>query len=456
MKPTAMAGRDRIGGKRVVPEASKRPVRVKPMRGPGADEVRASGAADGSAPATAAVLAPTDAAQQQAQMKEDFCAQLLLRGYVQSFVDLFYLTHRDGVASSDDPTPPPSSQLQPAEMEFLRDQLVAAEHCKRRGEIPEVLAAFDGLAVYCGEKGDVKTMIFFYDKCLEIARLVKDQVCEMRVLRHIGNGYHSIGDLPKAREYLEQNVALANVVYEHEDDEELRNQAHIEIGKVYVDLALRYERVRQFPDAIDFYKKYLDSSSKAKDADAVGHAQFKVGACYNALAQPNNALPFLEANVRACISYWDGCMITDAMCLMQLTTARATGNVEAEGNACAELALAHEVLGNKQVSIDFLNHYFTAATKAENIVSQADACARLGHIYTASQSFARAREMHEKNYELVPSVILRTGDRTAQNTARINVGAARANEKMRALLSLVNDDLQGLLEWKNARTIHTA
>lgn len=143
-------------------------------------------------------------------------------------------------------------------------------------------------------------------------------------------------------------------------------------------------------------------------------------------------------------------------CMVQLTTARATGNVEAEGNACAELALAHEMLGNKQVSIDFLNHYSTAATKAENIVSQADACERLGHIYTAPQSFARAREMHEKNYELVPSVILRTGDRTAQNTARINVGAARANEKMRTLLSLATDDLQGLLEWKNARTIHSA
>lgn len=139
----------------------------------------------------------------------------------------------------------------------------------------------------------------------------------------------------------------------------------------------------------------------------------------------------------------------------QLATARATGNIEAEGSGCAELALAHEMLGNKQVSIDFLNHYSTAAAKAENIVSQADACARLGHIYTASQSFTRAREMHEKNYELVPSAILRSDDRTAHNTARINVGAARANEKMRTLLSLVTDDLQGLLEWKNARTIHT-
>lgn len=61
--------------------------------------------------------------------------------------------------------------------------------------------------------------------------------------------------------------------------------------------------------------------------------------------------------------------------------------------------------------------------------------------------------MHEKNYELIPSAVVRTGDRTAQNRARVNVGAARANEKMHALIALVKDDLHGLLEWKNSRTI---
>lgn len=244
-------------------------------------------------------MAPVDVADQQAKMKEDFCTQLLLRGYVQSFVDLFYLTHRnDGQGNSGNDPGAVDSMIHTAEMEFLRDQLVAAEHCKRRGEIPEVLAAFDGLAVYCGEKRDIKTMIFFYEKCLEIARLVKDQMCEMRILNQIGSGYHVVRDLPKARDYLEQYVVLANIVYEHDDDEELRNEAYIQIGRVYEDMARQCERTRQFEAAIDFYKKFLDSSSKAKDSEAVGHAQFKIGACYNAFSQPNSALPFLEANVR--------------------------------------------------------------------------------------------------------------------------------------------------------------
>lgn len=244
----------------------------------------------------------------QTKMKEDFCTQMLMGGYVQSFVDLFYLTHRNepscgASGNSYENAPDPARGINSttvfelAEMEFLRDQLVTAEHCKRHGEIPEVLSAYESLATYCMEKSDIKTMIFFFEKCLEIARLVKDPICEMRVLNKIGSGYHALQDLNKALEYQESHVEIAQVVYEHEDDDELRGDAFRELGKVYVDLAVQCESSKQFQDAIDYYKKYLDCSSKAGDDDCIGQAQFKIGVCYNALAQSTNALPFLEGYV---------------------------------------------------------------------------------------------------------------------------------------------------------------
>lgn len=243
-------------------------------------------------------------------MKEDFCTQMLMGGYVQSFVDLFYLTHRSEPPSAS--APPPGSTTQTpssginsstvfdvAEMEFLRDQLVTAEHCKRKGEIPEVLGAYDSLATYCQEKNDLRTMIFFFDKCLEIARLVKDAVSEMRILNKIGSGYHALEDLDKALECQESHVRIAEVVYAHEDDDELRGDAFRQLGRVYVDLAVQRESARRFQDAIDYYKQYLDCASKAGDSDCIGQAQFKIGVCYNALSQAANALPFLEGYVRA-------------------------------------------------------------------------------------------------------------------------------------------------------------
>lgn len=314
-------GSSRLAGsseKRVVHETQQRPVRAQPMRGPSATPGSANGTGQVTWKDTAdSSGSVTSQAEQQAKMKEDICSQLLIDGYVQSYVDLFYLTHQNdltplhrGGSTSEtqqmnlngaaDARTSGFTVLELPEMEFLRDQLVAAEHCKRRGEIPDVMAAYDSLATYCSEKQDTKTMIFFYEKCLEIARLVKDQISEMRVLSQIGSGYHAASLLEQARQYLELCVAIAKVVYEHDDDEELRGEAYAQLGKVYVDLALRYEQAKQFLQAIDLYKLRLDCAMKARDAEAQAHAQFKIGTCYNALNEPANALPFLETNVRCC------------------------------------------------------------------------------------------------------------------------------------------------------------
>lgn len=298
------------GSAQVVPTTSKKPVRSKPMRGPGAQtaDLSAMSVPSGSR-ADLLRRAESTATMTQASLKEDFCTQLLMGGYVQSFVDMFYLTHRSesqthksgGMSDAEAiETCIGGAALDVSEMQFLRDQLVTAEHCKRKGAISEVLSAYDSLATYCMEKGDIKTMLFFYEKCLEIARLVKDAICEMRVLNKIGSGYHSLLDLDKAREYQELYVSVAQVIYEHEDDDELRGEAFLQLGKVYTDLAVKHEDAREFQASIDYYKKMLECATKANDARSIAQAQFKIGACYNALLEPANALPFLEAYVSTC------------------------------------------------------------------------------------------------------------------------------------------------------------
>lgn len=99
------------------------------------------------------------------------------------------------------------------------------------------------------------------------------------------------------------------------------------------------------------------------------------------------------------------------------------------------------------------------AAKCEDIQKQADACQRLGLIYTRTKKFSLAREMYERHFEIVSMAltmkdnVLTSNELGSLNTSRIHVGASRANDEFRTFMNLVKNDLNGLLAWKCTRTL---
>ena len=59
----------------------------------------------------------------------------------------------------------------PKEMDFLSGTLIKAERARRKGNTEVVYEQYSNLAKHFLAKKDVKTGIYFYEKCLEIARL---------------------------------------------------------------------------------------------------------------------------------------------------------------------------------------------------------------------------------------------------------------------------------------------
>ena len=59
----------------------------------------------------------------------------------------------------------------PKEMDFLSGTLTKAERARRQGNTEVVYEQYSNLAKHFLAKKDVKTGIYFYEKCLEIARL---------------------------------------------------------------------------------------------------------------------------------------------------------------------------------------------------------------------------------------------------------------------------------------------
>lgn len=134
----------------------------------------------------------------------DFCRQLLVGGFVQSYVDFYHLTHRiDPNAGEGNSTS--KIQVTLEDMTFIKDNLVKAEVARRQGNTPGVYISYNRLADYYVEKCDWRTSIYFHEKCLEVAKLTSDSRAEMAALHSLGTVNQKMGDFDTARVFHEKH-----------------------------------------------------------------------------------------------------------------------------------------------------------------------------------------------------------------------------------------------------------
>lgn len=84
----------------------------------------------------------------------DLCQQILVEGYVQSYIDFYYLTHRADPSEANG-----STQIHTSveDMIFIRDNLLEAEISRRQGNTTGVYNAYNKLAEHYVDKQDWKT-----------------------------------------------------------------------------------------------------------------------------------------------------------------------------------------------------------------------------------------------------------------------------------------------------------
>jgi hypothetical protein len=141
-----------------------------------------------------------------------FCEELLSEGLVQSFVDFFYLTHRPDpkhAAAHGTTQDAVEIQVPPKEMRFIRENLTAAENARRQGDTATVYGSYSAMATLYHEGGDPRTGVYFYQKCLEIAKLTGDNRGEMSANHDLGVIHFAMGDAESAAKYHERHLHLA-------------------------------------------------------------------------------------------------------------------------------------------------------------------------------------------------------------------------------------------------------
>jgi tetratricopeptide (TPR) repeat protein len=406
-----------------------------------------------------------------AQSASGICKQMLMDGFVQSYVDFYHLTHRHEdqlAAESSDNTikkastantvSVPSSMnvvlivpMSAEEMIFIRDNLVQAELARRQGDTTNVYTAYNRLADYYVHRKDWKTGFFFHEKCLEVAQLTSDVRAEMSANHALGAINQLMLNYDRARVHHEKHEQLALSV----DIFEEVARANGELYKVYLVLAEKYELDGHLDEALEMYHRCDEAAKKAWDKAAEAEANGRIG-----------NLMLNRGLVMECIPYLRN----------QSQLAADLGNPEARCRACSALALAFDLLGQPDKALTELQLVHTISEQSGDAYLQAHACRALGTLYSKVGRLDAAVDILQRHFTLLKSIIYRPAGQPQQqqqsggqkdsadndptkkisNTdldlARAYIGISRGNQSLGMYVFAINYDFTTLLDWKLNRS----
>lgn len=388
-----------------------------------------------------------DVALPDLSTEEEFCQQLLVEGYVQSYVDFYHLTQRIDPNIQDGNKK--KIQCSQDEMIFIRNNLVLAELSRRQGNTTGVYTAYNKLAASYKTKMDWKTAIFFQEKCLEVAQLTLDMRAEMTANHTLGEIYQQMNDFESAQRCHERHEEIATSV----DDAEEIVKANVQLHKVYLYLASKLEMTGDTSEALQMYHMCLSASIKCMDLGAQGEANGKIGNLLLLRSEPQAALPYLKQHSQISADI---------------------GDTEGRCRASSSLAWALDSLGEQAKALTELNLVHNISEQAGDAYLQSQACRALGTLYSKVNKLKEAVDVLQRHFDLIKAILnqqlaqlnsptsLATAALGTNNTktvtvsdlemARVYVGISKGNLLMECYYHSIVFDMSSLLDWKLNRT----
>lgn len=378
------------------------------------------------------------------------CQQLLVAGYVQSYVDFYQLTHRVDPGAIEE-TGMKQIYISEDDTKFIRDNLVKAEMSRRQGDTASVYAAFNQLADYYVRNQDWKTSFFFHEKCLEVSQLTNDVRAEMSANHSLGFIYQLMNDYGRACAYHERHEEIAASL----DVFEEVAKANVELYKVYLVLAEREEHNGNFDEALRLYNLCLDAARKSWDKSSEADANGKIGNLLLAHKEAQRSLPYLR---------------------QQSQISADLGNAEGRCRACSSLSLALDSMGQSEKALAELMTVVSISEEVGDSYLQAQACRALGTLFSKLGRLKEAVEILQRHFQLTKKLLAKapgaventpgtlhhksasTAD--AQHTvtsqdldiARAFIGVSKGNLMLGTYTIAMQSNLTSLLDWKLNRT----
>jgi len=206
--------------------------------------------------------------------KQQLCIDLLMVGCVQSFVDFFYITHRKS-APTENPLEFETKDVDIPEetLIFLKETLETAESARRSKNYQHCFESYNVLAEYFEKVPDLKSAMYFYQRCADVASEVDARESISKANLNLGTCEEKGNNWHSAMQFHERALTIATSA----DSLPLQIKAASRLTYVYQVLAEKCEKEGRDADATQLYERCLSCAQLSKDATLEGTACHKLG-----------------------------------------------------------------------------------------------------------------------------------------------------------------------------------
>lgn len=247
-------------------------------------------------------LSKEEVAAYRNSYKKNICVDMLREGYHKAFAEVFALMEqwdalREAARVRSVLWLQKPLEQQPDKLDFLFHYLTRAEDSERKGYLEDVYNSLYVLACYFNNPEDKWVRNHFYERCFDVARLIKFDggKKEAEAQAHLGLLYEEDGQLLDAAEHYEAFHQLTQGrIWKDETGRFLNLLACESLLRTYRLLSDKMLENKEYKQAIKILIKASEIAKEGNDKKMEGEASYYLGLAHLAAEEYETALTVLN------------------------------------------------------------------------------------------------------------------------------------------------------------------
>ncbi|XP_048189510.1 tetratricopeptide repeat protein 29 [Perognathus longimembris pacificus] len=387
-------------------------------------------------------LSKEEVAAYRNSYKKSICVDMLRDGYHKSFTELFGLMERwDSlrVAASLKSIFWLQKPLEerPDTLDRFYHYLTRAESAEREGYFEDVYNNLYALACYFSDPEDKWVRNHFYERCFNIAQLIKVDggKKEAESESHMGLLYEEEGDLLQAAEHYEAFHHLTQGrIWKDEEGRFLSLLACESLLRIYRLLADKMVESQDYKQAIKTLTKASEIAREGNDRKMEGEASYYLGLARLSAGDYETALADLDKYSQISTEQEDDLSL---------------------GRAYEAIAKVLQCKGETTEAIKYLEKVVKISKNNFQSLDVVRASTMLGDIYNEKGKYSKASKFFQQAFDTTVELM----NVPLTEETKVHYGIAKAHQMMLAMSNCIESDdggggagLDCLLSWKENRS----